>query len=318
MKIYTLDSETDPFLKGRNPQPFAWDLYDGVDHHTTWGDACTPEIMGWLWEQEPGLVYLHNGGKFDIFYLLPWIDTEKDMLIIKERITQCYVKCATGFHRLRDSLKILPFSLDTYQKVKIDYTKFEREARDTHKQEIIDYLHKDTEFLHELVSAYFVQFGPSITIGSTAMKELKKFHNTGDVLTADIDASLRSKYFFGARVERYHKGVFQGDWKCYDVNSMYPFVMANYYHPIGAPSFRGGTITDDTYFVTATGLSHGAFPVRTKLGVSFPHERNTYSVSIHEWKVALELGLFECDEVLETVDFESSNMFDNYTLATTH
>lgn len=313
MKLYTLDSETDPFLKGRTPQPFAWNLYDGTRHRTTWEAHCTEDIMQIVAEQESGLIYMHNGGKFDIFYLLPWIDTEKDMLIIKSRITQCYLKAAHHkHHRLRDSLKILPFSLDTYQKTKIDYRKFESDVRESHKTEIIEYLKDDCTFLYELVQAYFAEFGPSITIGGTAIKELKKFHYIGEPISADTDKALRSRYYFGGRVERYKVGVFPGEWQCYDVNSMYPFAMANYYHPIGEPSFQGRVVTASTYFLTVRGFSHGAFPLRTKTGVSFPHEHNIYSVSIHEWNAANELGLFECDEILECVDYAQDCMFDNY------
>lgn len=314
MKLYVLDSETDPFLKGRNPQPFAWGLYDGVSFRHTWGPNCTDEMLAMLYWLEPGIVYLHNGGKFDVFYLLPAIDTEKDMLIIKDRITQCYVKCSEGHHRLRDSLKILPFSLDTYQKTKIDYNKFEADVRENWKDEILDYLRDDCRFLYELVVAYDQQFGLAITIGSTAMKELKKFHDIAEPLTGDEDAQVRHHYFFGARVERYKTGVFDGEWKCYDVNSMYPYVMANFYHPIGHPSFIGSTITPDTYFITATGFSRGAFPKRIKQGVSFPHERNTYSVSIHEYNTAIELGLFDLESIEETVDFRHSRCFVDYVM----
>ncbi len=312
MKIYTLDSETDPFVKGREPRPFAWGLYDGTEFQHSWGSDCTAQIMERLYNCEPGLVYMHNGGKFDIFFLLHYIAVEKDMLIIKDRITQCYIKCRKGYHRVRDSVKILPFSLDTYQKTKIDYAKFESDVRENYKDEIVSYLKDDCVFLYQMVMGYIEQFGPAITIGTTAIKELQKFHSIGELLTPGMDERIRNRYFFGARVERYKTGVFEGQWKCYDVNSMYPYVMGNFYHPVGHPSTRGNTITKDTYFVTASGFSRGAFPMRTKTGVSFPHEHNTYSVTIHEWNTAQELGLFDCDEILETVDFEESRCFVDY------
>ncbi len=310
--IYTLDSETDPFLRGRNPQPFAWNLYDGTKHFTTWGRDCTAQILAELWRRDPGIVYLHNGGKFDIFYLLPAIDTSKDMLIIKERITQCFVKCKKGHHKLRDSLKILPFSLDTYQKTKIDYALFEADMRDTHRDEITAYLKDDCKFLYDLVIRYIQEFGISITIGGTAIKELKKFHYTGNPLSADTDEWIRKRYYMGARVERYKTGVFDGAWKCYDVNSMYPHVMRSMYHPIDTPTHIGKQITKDTFFVTAQGFSRGAFPIRTKEGIRFPHEENIYSVTIHEWNAAKDLGLFDAQEIIETVDFGYSNTFCDY------
>lgn len=311
--IYTLDSETDPFLKGRKPEPFAWGLYNGSGFRSTWGDDCTLEMMGILYNQEPGIVYLHNGGKFDIFYLLEYIDFDKPMLIIKDRVVQCYIKCAGGHHRLRDSLKILPFSLDTYQKDKIDYHKFERDVRELHREEILHYLKGDCTYLHVLCLEYIKQFGPAITIGSTAMKELKKFHDVGEPLTQNIDNELRARYFFGARVERYVVGVHRGTWKCYDVNSMYPFVMSSFYHPIGHPTSRTTTVEKDTYFLTFRGWSEGAFPKRIKNGgVIFPKEYGVFSVSIHEWEVAQELRLVRCDEIIECVNFKHSRCFVDY------
>ena len=313
MNIYTLDSETDPFLEGRKPEAFAWGLYTGSDYLESWGDDCTPAIMHKLYYTDPAIVYAHNLGKFDIYFLLKYIDQSKPMLIIKDRIVQCYFKCSRGMHKVRDSLKILPFSLDTYQKTKIDYTKFEREVRELHKEEIQLYLKDDCVFLHNLCSNFVKTFGPAITIGSAAMKELKKFHDIGDQFTQAEDELIRHKYFFGARVERYQTGVFEGDWKCYDVNSMYPFAMSNFFHPIGLPSCDTGvSVSRDTYFLTVRGISHGAFPMRTKTGVSFPHESGTFSVSIHEWNAANELGLFDCHEILECINFRHSRCFVDY------
>jgi hypothetical protein len=313
MNIYTLDSETDPFKEGRRPQAFAWGLYDGTWFDHTWGEDCTRRMMDKLYQREPGIVYTHNLGKFDIFFILEYIDKSRPMLIIKDRIVQCYIRCAKGLHKLRDSLKILPFSLDTYQKTTIDYTKFEQEVRQDHKDEIVAYLKDDCVFLYQLCSEFINTFGPAITIGTAAMKELKKFHDIGDVFTFAEDDMIRHKYFFGARVERYQTGVHAGEWRCYDVNSMYPYVMSSLYHPIGLPSTDVSlTVNANTYFITARGYSRGAFPIRTPSGVSFPHAQDTYSVSIHEWDAANELKLFDCDEILECVNFRHSRCFVDY------
>ncbi len=313
--IYTLDSETDPFKAGRKPEPFAWGLYNGLEYWDFWGDTSTPEVMATLQTLEAGIVYIHNGGKFDIYYLLPWIDQTRDMLIIKDRITQCYMGARWGgFHRVRDSYKILPFPLSQYQKDEIDYALMEREVREQHKESILSYLKGDCVYLWQLCSEYVKTFGPALTIGGTAMKQLKERHDVGEPLTAENDAQLRKDYFIGGRVERFKVGVFEGAWKVYDVNSMYPFVMSSFYHPIGNPTSYGTSITPDTYFVTARGVNRGAFASRDDNGVTFSGGYGIYSVSIHEWIAAMELGLFDCEEVLETVDFAASRMFTDYIL----
>ena len=312
LNLYTADSETDPFLKGRAPEPFAWGWFDGTRFRNSWGANSTREFIQALYELEPGLVYIHNGGKFDIFFLLPHIDTTRPMLIIHGRVVQCWIKCRKGFHKLRDSLKILPFALEQYQKTKIDYKKLEAAVREQHKTEIVNYLGDDCRFLFDLVSNYIDKFGPAITIGTTALKELRKFHNCGDWLTASQDATFRTTYFFGGRVERYKTGVFEGNWKVFDVNSMYPFVMSNFYHPIHHPEQPTDEITPNTYFVTATGYSNGAFPVRDKQRVMFPKKHGTFKVTIHEWNAAKELGLFECDKIVECQNFKYSRCFVDY------
>ena len=313
--IYTLDSETDPFLKNRAPHPFAWGLYGGPgEYWQTWGDDCTAQIMAILAELPQGIVYIHNGGKFDIYFLLSYIDKEKDMLIIKDRITQCYMKASDGHHRIRDSYKILPFALKQYEKTEIDYGKMEREVRELHKDEIQRYLRDDCVYLWELCSEYIKTFGPALTIGSTAMKELKSRHDILEPLTATNDSVIRERYFIGGRVERYKTGVFEGAWKVYDVNSMYPYVMSAFDHPVGNPTNIGAEITEDTYFVTATGYSHGCFPRRNKQGVTFESGYGEYSVSIHEWNAAMQLGLFDCETVTECIDFCHSTKFADYIL----
>jgi hypothetical protein len=197
-------------------------------------------------------------------------------------------------------------------KDEIDYRKLEADVREQNKDEILKYLKSDCVYLWELCTEYIEQFGPAITIGTTAMRELKERHDVGEPLTADVDAGLRSNYFVGGRVERFKTGVHSGKWKVYDVNSMYPYVMSAFFHPIGAPSGRSRVVNADTYFVTASGFARGCFPSRDKNGVRFNHAFGTYSVTIHEWNAAMELGLFDCVEIHECVDFESSRMFYDY------
>lgn len=316
MIVYTLDSETDPFLHGRKPLPFTWCLYNGNDYHVTWGEKCTQEMIDVMYHREPGLIYLHNGGKFDIFYLYHYIDHTRPLLIINGRIVECYIKCAKGFHRVRDSYKILPFALAKYDKEKIDYNKMEKETREFYKDEIIHYLKKDCEFLHQLCMGYIQQFGLAITIGTTAMKELKKFHDIGEPLNATQDETYRRNFYYGARVQCFKEAnVYAGDWKVYDVNSMYPYVMATYQHPIGHPYHVDTNIADDTFFVKVKGYSRGAFPLRQKHalgGIIFPHANDVYSVSIHEYNTAMQLGLFDCEEVIESHHFKNSTTFAAY------
>ena len=100
--IYTLDAETDPFQHGRKPEPFCWDFYDGEKHHTTWGDDCTAEMMAYIRTRKPGIIYMHNGGRFDIYYFMQEI-LNLPMKIINGRITKAQMVCDRGKHEIRDS-----------------------------------------------------------------------------------------------------------------------------------------------------------------------------------------------------------------------
>lgn len=332
--IYTLDAETDPFLYGREPVPFAWGFYcsnaalklftgtsyndAGYNFHYTWGKDCTEKMVEYLSTLDAGIIYAHNGGRFDIFYLLKYIATtaekKRNLVITGNRIILCYIKAANGWHEIRDSFKIFPAALDSYQKTKIDYMKFEKDVRELHKDEIVSYLKDDCVFLHRICSEFAAEFGNHLTIGSASMKHLKMFHQIGDALTWTEDRDIRSKYFYGGRVQCFQQGLIQQTMQYIDVNSMYPYVMQNYWHPKGHPSpDNKRVVSDDTFFITVEGVNHNALPMRMKDGgIRFDVKRGVFHCTIHEYNEALKLGRLEVHNILRTVDFEDRIKFDEF------
>src|SRR3984885_1724286 len=175
-KVGVIDFETDPFLYNRVPKPFCVEFYSDTITEQFWGDDCADRLADFL-ERLPDkyLIYAHNGGKFDFHFLHKYIDNPA--LIIKGRITECHL----FQHRLRDSFSIIPVPLRDFDKadsgkLEISYVKMEREAREFHKDEILNYLHRDCTVLHSRVSAFVDKYGPRMTIGGTAQRELKKEH----------------------------------------------------------------------------------------------------------------------------------------------
>lgn len=316
--IYTADLETDPFQYKRRPKPFAGGVYTGTEYfdvwHTQGGDKVVDDLMA-IWRRlKPGLIYIHNGGKFDLFFMFKHIATEKPIMIINGRIVRCYVKCETGYHEVRDSYAIMPFALEKYQKTKIDYKLFERGVRGKHKEKIRAYQKDDCVYLHELVSDFVDRFGPNLTIGGTAMKELKKLHDF-EVLDFETDQSIRKRFYYGGRVQCFEKGILKpkGDaFRVYDINQSYPNAMKNFLHPISAPYYSPRDITDESYFLTVVGISHGCFPVREKMGVNFPTGFGRFHVTIHEYLAAMELGLFELADIEEIIDFPVAATFAEF------
>ena len=303
--IAVIDSETDPFAPGVIPKPFVWGFYDGTMFYKFWGDDCTEQLIAFLKNyEEPLLLYAHNGGKFDFFFLLDHINSE--LRIVNNRILQCWI----GAHELRDSYAIIPIPLRAYEKDEIDYDKMHRSKRELHKPEITKYLRGDCVYLYELVTGFHKEFGDKLTIGGTAMKELKKFHSFASA-GPEYDKFFR-QFYFGGRNQCFKSGTIQGDYKIYDVNSMYPFVMKEYKHPVSVQHEIQRKIGPKTMFASIEARNYGALPIRTKTGIDFTCERGTFFASIHEIQAAQETGTLEITRVKWTVDFAQTISFDSF------
>lgn len=304
--IAVIDFETDPFLYGRNPRPFQAGFYSLEQGFIEfWGDDCIARIVEFIESiKEPYTIYAHNGGKFDFHFMLEWL--ENPVKIISSRIAQVKM----GIHELRDSYCIIPIPLIAYQKDSIDYRRLEREVRETHKAEITAYLKTDCISLFDIVSKFIERFGKQLTIGGTAIKTLRDMHPF-DSTRISHDEKFRP-YYFGGRVEAFETGILEGNWKVYDVNSMYPHVMANCLHPTGSKYRYGyrrnidkrgriaGFVDEDFYFAKIKALQHGAFPVRSKNApLNFEVPSGEFCVTSHELKAALETGRISDIEVLE-------------------
>lgn len=306
-QVAVLDFETDPFKYGRIPEPFCVEFYTPDNVAVFWGDDCVEQLIEFLSEQEEQyLIYAHNGGKFDFHFLHKNIDNPA--LIIKNRI----VEAKLLDHKIRDSFAILPFPLRDYDKLEFDYDKMERHCRERYKDEILEYLHYDCLKLYELVDAFVTRFGPMLTIGATAMKEIQKIHPF-QKMGSKHDAAFRP-FFYGGRVQCFKGGILPGPWKVYDVNSMYPSVMRNYQHPVNGSFDICQSIPDNfdkPFFAKVIGTNRNAMPSRNDNGtLIFNKKHGEFNICSHELKVALEYGLFDIHEVItcyaaqETINFK--------------
>lgn len=260
-----IDAETDPFEYNLNPEPFVWGYYDGLDFDYFWGndDICTEELIDFIYERDV-LIYAHNGGKFDFFYLLPYLKRE-NISLINGRISQAHIGRAT----LRDSYNIIPVPLRAYKKDPFDYQKMKRENRDKHRAEILKYLENDCVYLYELVSAFEDRFGRKLTIASAAMGKLKgiieeKTMRPFERFTESQDAKYRP-YYYGGRCDAVEKGELDGPWKIYDINSAYSKAMLDK-HP--DPTYNSFYIDTklpkhiQCYFAHIKAKSKGCLPWR--------------------------------------------------------
>lgn len=305
--IAVLDLETDPFEYGKMIYPFAAGFYDGSTFTSYWGDDCLDRMCAWLLSiPNRYVIYAHNGGRFDFFYMLKYIHDQ--LRIVNSRIIQAKF----GEHELRDSYAIMPFALDKYKKTKIDYDTFVRTKRDKHRDDILSYLKDDCVNLYDLCTAFYKEFGDALTIGGASMRELKRFHNF-DCGNAIYDERLRSKFYFGGRNQCFQTGIINRPIKVYDVNSMYPYVMHHYLHPVSTGLIRGTKIDNKTAFVTVKGKNFGAFPTREKDGsLNFTQHAGIFHTTIHEFEVAIDTRTFMCDKIIETIGYTRRESFDAF------
>lgn len=314
-----MDVETDPFKQGRIPKPFCAAFYASGIYIEKWGPDCVAEVLREVADlPEQYLIYCHNGGKFDFWYMLEWIDDERQVFIINGRLTE-WSMIGTE-HIFRDSMAIIPFALDRYQKTKVDYAHFEANVRERYASEILSYLRSDCENLYALCIRFSERFADDrgntpISIGQAAIRELIALHPF-DRMTEATDAELRP-WYYGGRVQCFASGVLKGPWRVYDVNSMYLYTMGEYDHPLSAmfnsvdrPPRRKGAI----WFAEFEGSNRQALPVHSEdKGLDFTLEHGTFRAVSHELLPAIEAGMVKVDKWLDILVPTEQGTFRKFT-----
>lgn len=307
-RICVADTETDPFEYGCRIAPFTLGFYDGECYYDFWGDDCVEQFFEFLASyDEELLIYCHYGGGLDFLFFLQHVDEIISPTIIHGKIASIYLKG----QEFRDSFRIIPTSLASYQKDEIDYQKFVKSEREKHKKEILSYQKSDCLYLYDLVFNYQNTFGDSLTIGGTAIRLLSEF-TKWDKLTPTQDKLIRS-YYYGGRCQCFKSGLLYGDFKVYDVNSMYPNVMKRFLHPVSNNFWNGKRILKNTAFVCFEGYNYGALPIRSDdNSLNFTTEYGVFFVSVHEFIAGEETGTIKCERVIKTVNFDTFKNFEEF------
>lgn len=313
-----LDFETDPFLAGRIPFPFACGIYFRDDSYVSiWNerDAIEQTVACLRRIRRDVDVYAHNGGRFDFFYLVEYAD-RGSIVVRNGRI----VKMQIGRVTLRDSWPLMPFALEEYRKTKIDYRLFERNKRNIphNRIRIQEYLYDDCRNLHELLTGFRAIVGPSETIGSAAFYQMRKCGIEIPALTESHDEVFR-QFFYGGRVQAFAKGVFHGRYEYLDVNSAYPYAMLQR-HPSGMDYSHSRRLPSKesakgACFVSLEATSKGAFPARADDGsLEFPIARGIYHVTGWELIAGLETRTVKVHEILDVWVPRNTITFSDFVL----
>ena len=327
-QIAALDFETDPFKFDRIPHPFRVGVaFNNRPYWDFLGDDCADKFCDYIATiKEPHIFYAHNGGRFDILFFIHRLNVG-EIKIINGRI----ISAKIGIHEVRDSMAVFQMSLKSANnKDTIDYSFMEKENREKNKEKIAEYLRADCEYLLELMNVFVAQTTSSrskkigLTAAGAAYKQLIKTcpqpFNAAPKdnpkalekwLTRERghDALFRS-FYRGGRVEPFKTGIITGDFRLYDVNSMYPAVMRNYTHPRGRgytkidnPIMRAdgrvrGFSSSDLFFIDFDGeceeiAFYNPSAKRTEYGPS----RGNYRLVSHEFLAAFDLGKIKIDRV---------------------
>lgn len=183
------------------------------------------------------------------------------------------VKVKNHFIEIRDSLKLLPFSVKRigesfgtkHKKLDMEYTGFRYAGCDITKEEQ-EYIANDVLVVKEALEIMFKQGHNKLTIGSCCLEEYKKICRSSLEIQLDYAEMFPNLYDFKIDKQE-HKYDNAGDWLrksyrggwCYlvkgkenkiktngttaDVNSLYPSMMSSKSgnkYPIGLPKFWSG------------------------------------------------------------------------------
>lgn len=218
-------------------------------------DAENPFKVRWLQEKE----MLNNTFKYSVSDRGQWYTI--------------IIKVGGHFIEIRDSLKLLPFSVKRigesfgtrHKKLDMEYTGFRYagcEITDVEKQ----YIANDVLVVKEALEIMFNEGHTDLTIGSCCLKEYKRSVGNDDYKTffpnlyeMPID---KNKHGY-ENVGEYIRKSYRGGW-CYlvkgkegkiykngctfDVNSLYPSMMSSEsgnYYPVGTPHMWTGNIIPD-------------------------------------------------------------------------
>lgn len=305
-KIAVGDCETDPFKVGRVPKPFIWGYFNGEDYEEF---ETAKEFIEYVYHKKE-IIYFHNGGKFDYFYMLEELEPFSDITIINGRMS----KFKIGECEFRDSINILPIALSQFQKDEFDYSKLEKEVRHKYKKEISQYLESDCRNLYELVMSFIDLYGVNLTVAGTALKQWGKISEKEIPKSDQAYYETLKKYYYGGRVECFEKGIIKGASESYDINSAYPRAMMEE-HPYGTfyierKKPKGEIKGANFYSVIAT--SKGALPLRDKTGLNFPHVKELFHVTGWELLAGLKTGTIEIHKFEKEIEYSDKTNFKEY------
>jgi hypothetical protein len=319
-RIGTIDCETDPFEPGVLVAPFLWGVYFG-DTGEYFEFREVAALVAFISEFD-GILYAHNGGKFDYHFLREYIESDEPISVIAGRLA----KCKIGKCELRDSLNLFGQTrLADFSKIKFDYRlmkKAEREKPEVWEQ-IRVYLKDDCLQLYKLVSTFLDRFGQQFTQAGAAMKYWQKNYAPRNEVPHSTPAFYEKfhPFYFGGRVQCFKSGHAREDFSVIDINSAYPYAMLAEHAYSTEFIVTSRLPTDEkrlaTCLIELDAVAKGCFALRSEKDGSlyFPEDETRvrrYHVTGWELLAGLETGTVRVVKIHKVYRFGEAVSFREY------
>lgn len=196
-------------------------------------------------EQKEDTFFIHYGGKYDFLIIVDELikkipNLELVMIPRGSLVLNMELKYKGKKLNFWDSTALLPFSLRDIatkfdvpvKKGNIDYEKIEKIT-----SELIDYLKSDCIALYQCLEKFYswdlIQAtGRGKTLAGQALKILRGYLNEPIYSLSKSQDEFIRKSYFGGRTEIFKPYCDNQMINCYDINSLYPYVMQKFDYPI--------------------------------------------------------------------------------------
>ncbi len=295
------------------PVPFIWGI--ALDTGAYHEFATVAQVLEFIADFD-GVLYAHNGGKFDFHFLRDAIESDEPLHIINGRV----VKCKIGKCELRDSFSLIPAKLADFSKSEIDYVKLTASERGKHMPEISDYLKSDCVNLLRMITEFMETYGQHLTQAGASMRYWKKHYAPDKYVPAMSKGQHQTyrPYYFGGRVQPFTTGHAHSDFKVIDINSAYPRAMMEQ-HIYGTNSLALADLPADKEkwkhcLISLDAVARGCFPFAVKGGSYYPDDGEVRRYNVTGWELlaAVELGAVDIANVEIVHYFGETCSFDKY------
>jgi hypothetical protein len=212
-----------------------WDLqvigcFDGEDYYQF---RTVPEFLNHilLWKYRHWRWFAHFGGRYDLNFVYDYLQGRSDakvsfycsgsmVMAMDIRKGDCHARLCDSFRLLPAGLRDLTIAFDVkHKKTKYDFDDM------AYGRELLEYNEQDCRGLYEVLQTFYKETGMmSETFASHSLKVWRKdFLRQTIWKPRDTVSEFVRQSYHGGRVEVFKR---QSDHlNCYDVNSMYPYVM---------------------------------------------------------------------------------------------